>query len=138
MSRLTRAIPEATTGANVFISRPIELPNREATMRTYLAKIVKSTSIPRDVFLTVVGAMLGLAISHLYYVKSVSDMRADAEEKNRINQLILLGIENIGSMNYVRDGSGNVTGVEIRLHGRGQAQASGSAMPTVTSPDQTQ
>ena len=70
-------------------------------------------------------------------VKSVSDMRADAEEKNRINQLILLGIENIGSMNYVRDGSGNVTGVKIRLHGSGQAEASGSSMPAVTSTNET-
>ena len=106
-------------------------------MRPYLARILQNRSIPRDILLTVVGAVLGLATSHLYYVKSVSDMRTDAEEKNRINQLILIGIENIGSINYVRDGSGTVTGVKIRLHGSGQAQASGSAMPAVTSTDET-
>lgn len=104
-------------------------------MRTFLATTLRRTSVPRDVLVAVASAALGLAISHFYYVKSVSDMRADAEEKNRINQLILLGIENIGTMNYIRDGSGNVTGVEIRLHGSGQAQASGSAMSPVTSPE---
>ncbi|PKO86906.1 MAG: hypothetical protein CVU18_12785 [Betaproteobacteria bacterium HGW-Betaproteobacteria-12] len=106
-------------------------------MRTFLAKILRSTSIPRDVLLTAVGSVLGLAISHLYYVKSVSDMRADAEEQKRIGELILHGIENIGSINYVRDASGNVIGVKIRLHGSGQAQASGAATLTVASPYET-
>lgn len=106
-------------------------------MRTDLAKILQRMSIPRDVSLTVVGALLVLAISHLYYVKSINDMRVDAEEQKRINELILRGIENVGSLNYVRDHSGNVIGVKVQLLGSGKAQASGSAAPMVASPYET-
>ena len=93
-------------------------------MRTLFARILRSTSMPRDVLLTLVGAALGLAISHLYYMKSTSDMRGDVEERKRIDELILRGIENVGSMNYIHDDSGKVIGVKIQLRGSGQAQAS--------------
>jgi hypothetical protein len=107
-------------------------------MRAFLSRILTSTSIPRDVLLTLVGALLGLGTSHLYYLKAVSDMRADVEERKRIDELIFRGIENVGSMNYVRDDAGKVIGVQIQLHGGGQAQASGSATLTVTPPDRHQ
>lgn len=104
-------------------------------MRALLSRILTGTSIPRDVLLTLAGALLGLGTSHLYYLKAVSDMRADVEEKKRINELIFRGIENVGSMNYVRDDAGKVIGVQIQLRGAGQAQTSGSATLTVTLPD---
>lgn len=75
-------------------------------MRAFLSRILTSTSIPRDVLLTLVGALLGLGTSHLYYLKAVSDMRADVEERKRIDELIFRGIENVGSMNYVRRANG--------------------------------
>lgn len=96
--------------------------------------LFKSTSIPRDVSLTLIGALLGVLTSHLYYMKSVSDMRADTEERKRIDELILQGIESVGSMSYVRDGTGKVVGVNIQLRATAQAQATGSATLTVTPP----
>lgn len=92
-----------------------------------LEKIFRRTSISRDVFLTLIGALLGVLTSHLYYMKSVSDMRADAEERRRIDDLIFRGIESVGSMSYVRDEAGKVVGVNIQLHAAAQVQATGSA-----------
>jgi hypothetical protein len=107
-------------------------------MRAFLSRILTSTSIHRDVLLTLVGALLGLATSHFYYLKAVSDMRADVEERKRIDELIFRGIENVGAMNYARDDAGKVIGVQIQLHGIAQAQASGSATLTVTPPTKPQ
>lgn len=81
-----------------------------------------------DVILTIAGAIAGWAISHIYYLKSLNDFKADAEEKKRIDELVLRGIESIGTIKYSRDSSGKITGVIIELAGtaRGSASASGT------------
>lgn len=103
-------------------------------MRVPISRILKSASLPRDILLTLVGALLGLATSHLYYLQTISDMSADVEERKRIDELIFRGIESAGSMTYVRDESGKVIGVQIHLHAAGGAQALGSATPTAPTP----
>lgn len=102
-----------------------------ARMREFFSKILKSAFLPRDVLLTLVGAILGLVISHFYYLKAVSDMRADVEERKRIDDLIFRGIESVGSMGYVRDDAGKVVGVKIQLRAAAQAQSSGAASLSV-------
>jgi hypothetical protein len=107
-------------------------------MRAFLSKIFTSTSIPRDIFLTLVGGLIGLATSHVYYLRAVSDMQGDAAERKRVEELIFRAIENIGSMNYVRDEAGKVVGVQIQFHGSAQAHASGSATLTAAPPGERQ
>ncbi len=103
-------------------------------MHAILSNLLKRPSVPRDVLLTIVGAVIGLIVSHFYYLKSVSDMKADAEEQKRMNELILRGIENIGAVVYVRDGTGKVIGLRIQLRAAAEATASGSATLSVSKP----
>lgn len=83
---------------------------------------------PRDVWLTVlatlVGALLGLGITHAYYLKAIDDLKADVEERKRAQELMLRGIESIGTITYHRDVGGKVTGVKIELQGAASAAAS--------------
>ena len=102
-----------------------------------LSPIGAKARLPRDIWLTVLGAALGWMTSHFYYVKSIDDMRAEAEERRRVDNLIFTSIENIGTMRYTRDASGKVTGVEIHLYGSAKAEATGSAVLTATNPDRS-
>jgi len=85
-------------------------------------------SIPRDVVLTVIGLIAGLAISHFYYAKSIRDMKADVDERKRIEGLMLRGIESIGTIKYNRDHEGNVKGVVIDLKAHVQGESSTSTI----------
>jgi hypothetical protein len=89
-------------------------------------------SVPRDIVLAVLSAGFGLGVSHLYYAKSVSDANAEASEQRRINDLILLGIENVGAVRYVRDQGGRVIGVEVQLRASAATESSGSASLSVS------
>lgn len=60
-------------------------------IRSLLLKLSSRASLPRDVTLTVIGAVLGWGISHIYYLKSVSDLKADAEEKKELKSLSFAG-----------------------------------------------
>jgi hypothetical protein len=44
-------------------------------------------------------------------------MQADAEERQRVNELVLRGIESVGTIKFARDVSGKVTGVSVQLTG---------------------
>lgn len=93
-------------------------------------RIINRGMMRMDVFLMLVGALIGWGIAHFYYVKTLNDMRAEAEEKERIDDLLLRGIESIGTIKYSRDASGKITGVSIEL--RGGAEASSSALGELT------
>jgi hypothetical protein len=75
----------------------------------------------RDVVLTVVGliagGLIGWGLSQVYYRKSLRDQEASNAEQSRVMDLILRGIESTGTIKYVRDESGKVTGVAIQLRG---------------------
>lgn len=80
----------------------------------------------RDVVLTLIGVAIGWAISYFYYVQSLADMKMDAIERSRINELMLRGIESVGTIKYRRDSSGKVMGVVIELKGAATASATAS------------
>lgn len=99
-----------------------------------------------DVTLMIVGALIGWIITHFYYVKSINDLKADAEErkrveeadaeeKKRVEELIFRGIESIGTIKYTRDASGKIKGVVIELRGAAISNASATGDLTVGSPD---
>jgi len=91
-----------------------------------------SLSILRmDVLLTILGALLGWGVSHLYYLKSLNDLKADAEERMRMEELVLRGIESVGNIKYSRDASGKVVGVVIELKGSATASATATGDLTV-------
>lgn len=71
--------------------------------------------IRRDVVLTVLGLIVGWGISHFYYAKSINDMKADVEERKRVEQLVLRGIESYGTIKYNRDSEGHISGIVIEL-----------------------
>ena len=87
-----------------------------------------------DVILMLVSALIGWGISHVYYAKTLNDLKAEVEEQKRINALILKGIESIGKIKYSRDASGNVTGVVIELKGSIKSCSTVSGELTVDSP----
>jgi hypothetical protein len=87
-------------------------------------------SLPRDVILTLVGVLIGGVISHFYYAKSVADLKADAEERRRVEDLVFRGIESVGTIQYQRNAAGKVVGVTIEL--KGAASASASATGTLS------
>lgn len=93
---------------------------------------VRQASLPRDILLTVVSALSGWAISHYYYVRALNDMKADAEERHRVEELVFRGIEAIGNLKYSRDPTGRVVGVVIELRGEASAEASAKGDLSVT------
>jgi hypothetical protein len=95
-------------------------------MRSLLLKLFPKAFRSRDVTLTFIGALAGLACSHIYYLMSESDLKADAEERKRVEVLIIRGIESLETIKYARDPAGKVTGVTIEL----KAVAAGSASAT--------
>ncbi len=89
----------------------------------------------RDVVISIVFFMLGSVSSWwtsvYFYEKSLNDSKASAEEAERVNQLILRGIESVGTIKYSRDGFGKIVGAKIELSG----SASGDATATGTLTD---
>lgn len=88
-----------------------------------------------DIFLAILGAIIGWGISHFYYTKSISDLKADVEERRRMEELILRGIESIGEIRYSRDASGKVVGVAIELDGAAISNATATGNLTVRPAD---
>jgi hypothetical protein len=97
-----------------------------------LASSIAAFLLQRDIVLTavgiVVGALIAWAMSWHYYVRALEDMQSDAKERQRVEALILRGIESVGEVKYERDSSGKVSGVAIQLRGQatGQSAASGT------------
>jgi len=60
-----------------------------------------------------------------------NDVKADAEERRRVEYLVLLGIESVGNIKYSRDASGKVVGVVIELKGSASASATATGDLTV-------
>lgn len=89
----------------------------------------------RDVVLAVASLFLGWLIAHGYYLRALADVQADAEERQRVNELVLRGIESVGTIKYARDASGKVTGVSVQLTGeaRSTSQAGGELTTGATS-----
>jgi hypothetical protein len=90
-----------------------------------------AVSIPRDILLTVIGLVVGWGISHFYYAKSIKDMRLDVEERKRVEQLLLRGVESIGTIKYNRDSAGKITGIIIDLKAKIEAQSKTSDVSIV-------
>lgn len=84
-----------------------------------------------DVFLTILGVLIGWVVSHAYYLKALNDVKADAEERRRVEELVLRGIEGIGDIKYSRDVSGKVVGVVVELKGSASASATATGDLTV-------
>jgi len=93
---------------------------------------VRRASPQRDIVLTIVGALAGWAISHLYYVRALEDMKSDAGEHRRVEELVFRGIEAIGDLRYSRDATGKVVGVAIELRGKTSGQATATGDLSVT------
>ncbi|NMG36429.1 hypothetical protein GRF61_18430 [Azoarcus sp. TTM-91] len=91
-----------------------------------------------DVLLTIIGALLGWGISHIYYLKALNDLKADADERRRVEELFLRGIESVGNIKYSRDDSGKVMGVVIELRGSASGRATATGDLTVGRPDSSQ
>lgn len=90
------------------------------------SNLISNRLFSRDVVLTFIGAAIGWAISHFYYVQSLADMKMAAFERNRINELMLRGIESVGTIKYHRDSSGKIMGVAIDLKGAAASAATAS------------
>jgi hypothetical protein len=88
----------------------------------------------RDAVLLVVGlvggGLIGWGISDVYYRKALHDSEATVAKQNKVQDFMFRGIESIGTINYVRDASGEVTGVNIQL--RGSACDTTTATGTLT------
>ena len=94
--------------------------------RAILASWIRTASVPRDTALTVLGLLVGWAVTHWYYVKSLDAAQADIAERKRVEQLILRGIESVGTIHYARDSAGTITEVNIELRGSANAGATAS------------
>lgn len=81
---------------------------------------------------TLLGAVIGWVISAYYYQKSLDDAKVSALERERVDQLLLKGIESVGTIKYARDANGNIRGVSIELRADATASTSGSASLSVT------
>ena len=99
------------------------------------AKLRSMVSPYRDVVLAVVSAIIGGVIAHGYYQQSLSDMKADAEKREREVQLILHAIESVGTIKYHRDADGKVSGVVIELAALVKGAGAVSGLLSVSDPE---
>lgn len=88
--------------------------------------------IPNLIAGTILGAAVGWITSIHFYEKSLNDAKTGALEKERVDQLILRGIESIGTIKYARDANGNIQSISIELNANASASASGSASLSAT------
>lgn len=95
---------------------------------------LRRASGQRDVVLTIVGALAGWGISHIYYLRAIDDMKADAEERRRVEELVFRGIEAVGNLRYARDGTGKVIGVVVELHSQAAGRVKATGSLSVVSP----
>jgi len=100
---------------------------------TILGHWVRTASPPRDIALTAVSVLLGWALAHAYYVRALHDLQADAKERQRVEDLLLRGVESVGTVHYVRDARGKVTGIEVQLRGIASAGATATGSLSGTS-----
>jgi hypothetical protein len=84
---------------------------------TILVHWIRTASPPRDIALTAASVLLGWGLAHVYYVRALTDMQADAKERRRVEDLLLRGVESVGTVHYIRDTAGKVTGIQVQLHG---------------------
>lgn len=81
----------------------------------------------RDVVISIVFMFLGLISSWLmsvhFYERALSDAKANAQESERMIQLILRGIEGKGIVEYEHDSTGKIVGVKINLIGTAKSSA---------------
>lgn len=104
-------------------------------MSLIFRKIDVAANAMRNLFLRIFNSLLsvliGWGISHVYYLKALDDVQADAEERRRVAELVLRGIESIGYIKYSRDASGKVLGVVIELKGSAAASATSKSDLTI-------
>ena len=100
-------------------------------MSSIFGKFAPLKILRRDIVLTIIGALLGWGISHLYYLRALEDAKADAEEHRRVEALILRGVESVGDIEYSRDASGKVIGVVVELGGAASAVSTATCDLTV-------
>lgn len=100
-------------------------------MNSIFRKFTSLKILQRDIVLSIVGVLIGWGISHLYYLQAQEDAKADAEERRRVDALILRGIESVGVIKYSRDASGKVIGVVIELSGAASAVSTATGGLTV-------
>lgn len=103
-------------------------------MSSTFKKFASRILLRMDIFLTVLGAVIGWGISHLYYLKALNDVKVDAEERQRIEELVLRGIEGVGNIKYSRDTSGKIIGVVVEIKGFASASATANGNFTVNHP----
>lgn len=100
-------------------------------MSLIFRKLASRRMLRMDIFLTILGALIGWGVSHVYYWKALNDVKADAEERQRVEELVLRGIESVGDIKYSRDASGKVVGVVVELKGSASASATATGDLTV-------
>ena len=62
-----------------------------------------------------VGGVITCYVAKHYYERASRDLRVEAEELRKLNDLILKNLEHAGLVKLSRDAQGNVTGFQITL-----------------------
>jgi hypothetical protein len=74
--------------------------------RTVLGHWIRHATWPRIAVLPILAFVVPLALQF-----------ADTAERRHTEQLVLRGLESTGTVHYVRDSEGVVTGIDIQLRG---------------------
>ena len=62
----------------------------------------------------VAGGFITWWTSRSYYLKSSKDLLNESQELRRLNQIMLLGMENAGFIDLSKDASGKITGLNVK------------------------
>ena len=88
-----------------------------------ISKFAFDTFPSRDIIFFI----LGMGATHLYYIKSVNDLKADIKEQRKFTSLLLQGIESAGTIGYSYDALDNATGIIIKLKANAKAEVNSTA-----------
>jgi hypothetical protein len=79
----------------------------------------------------VIGGLVTLGVSYLYYMKAAQDLKAEAEKIRKDTNYILMALEDAKLAELTRDATGQITGLSLHLRGSGGGQSSGYGTLTV-------
>jgi len=72
---------------------------------------------------TFFGAFITLVVSRYYYIKAAEDLKNEASELKKLNNLMLRALEKAGLAEFNKDDNGIIKGMKINLSSKTECKA---------------
>ncbi len=77
------------------------------------------------------GIIVAIVIAKHYYVRAARELKNEASELRRLNNLMLRGMEDAGLVEFNKDEKGNIKGLNLKIAGTVEAKSGVKGKVTV-------